>query len=190
MDEQVLKGMARWPDVPAVRGWLALDRRGQWLLRGEKIANPVVTGYIGRNYTCEPEGAWYFQNGPQRVYVDLEYTPFVFRVMETAGFRDHTGRVASPRGAWLDDEGNVLLETPCGVGVVHDADLALVLQRIVHRTTGVAPDDADLESGIEALRTGLPAELALRCGDEWIELGAVRRDDVPRRFGYTQQPGG
>ncbi|HMN64893.1 MAG TPA: DUF2946 family protein, partial [Burkholderiaceae bacterium] len=32
MDEQVLHAMARWPDVPAVWGWLRLDRRGRWLL--------------------------------------------------------------------------------------------------------------------------------------------------------------
>ncbi|MGB3277244.1 MAG: DUF2946 family protein, partial [Castellaniella sp.] len=30
MDDQVLAAMARWPNVPAVHGWLSLTARGQW----------------------------------------------------------------------------------------------------------------------------------------------------------------
>ena len=37
MDEDVLRAMTRWPDVPAVYGWLSLDRRGRWLIRGETL---------------------------------------------------------------------------------------------------------------------------------------------------------
>ena len=32
--------------LPAVYGWLGLDRRGNWLLQGDPIANPTVTAYI------------------------------------------------------------------------------------------------------------------------------------------------
>ncbi|TMH99667.1 MAG: DUF2946 family protein, partial [Betaproteobacteria bacterium] len=28
MDELVARSLAKWPNVPAVYGWLALDRRG------------------------------------------------------------------------------------------------------------------------------------------------------------------
>ena len=37
MDETGLRSMAKWPNVPAVYGWLTLDRRGNWLLQGERI---------------------------------------------------------------------------------------------------------------------------------------------------------
>ena len=84
MDDQVLKGMARWPNVPAVFGWLALDRRGTWLLQDDPITNPVVTAYIGRNYEHDADGRWFFQNGPQRVYVALEYTPLVYRALNAS----------------------------------------------------------------------------------------------------------
>ena len=33
MDAEML---AKWPDVPACYEWLALDRRGQWRLQGER----------------------------------------------------------------------------------------------------------------------------------------------------------
>ena len=46
MDPAVLRAMARWPQVPAVYGWLALDRRGNWLIKAERIANPLVAEFI------------------------------------------------------------------------------------------------------------------------------------------------
>ena len=33
MDDIVKQAMAKWPNVPACYGWLALDARGQWWLR-------------------------------------------------------------------------------------------------------------------------------------------------------------
>jgi len=39
VDEAVLRSIAKWPNVPAVYGWLKLDRRGNWLIKGERIAN-------------------------------------------------------------------------------------------------------------------------------------------------------
>src|SRR3982074_1268149 len=81
MDDIVLRGLARWPDVPAVYGWLALDRRGNWLIRGEPVNNAVFPAYIGRNYQHDSEGRWFFQNGPQRVFAAFDYTPIVYRVV-------------------------------------------------------------------------------------------------------------
>jgi small subunit ribosomal protein S12 len=99
MDESVLRGMARWPDVPAVYGWLALDRRGDWRLkdpaqgRFSRIGNAALRAYIGRNYERDARGCWYFQNGPQRVYVTLAYAPLVLR-LEGESLVDHCGRPA------------------------------------------------------------------------------------------------
>ena len=71
--------MGKWPDVPHVFGWLRLDRRGDWLIKGEHIVNSGVKAFIGRNYGADERGRWFFQNGPQRVFVALDYTPFVVR---------------------------------------------------------------------------------------------------------------
>ena len=77
MDAVVAQAMAKWPDVPAVYGWLSLDRRGNWLIKGERITNAALRDFIARNYEADDEGRWYFQNGPQRVYASLAYTPLV-----------------------------------------------------------------------------------------------------------------
>src|SRR4051812_44116014 len=128
MDDIVKQAMSKWPDVPAVYGWLALDRRGNWLIKGERISNTVVTDFIARNYEHDDDGRWYFQNGPQRVFVALDYTPFVYRICTSAHvpteLETHTMRkVTAVHGAWIDEAGTALLDTEHGPGLIDDRDL-------------------------------------------------------------------
>src|SRR5581483_4014361 len=137
MDELVIRAMQRWPNVPAVFGWLRLSRRGEWLIKSrsggfERIANPALNAFIGRNYLHDERGRWYFQNGPQRVFVALDYTPWVYRLDDAArGLIAHSG--ATPRTIarlYLDDADSLLVETDLGIGVVLDRDLAAILERV------------------------------------------------------------
>jgi hypothetical protein len=123
MDDVVVRSLARWPNVPAVYGWLELDRRGNWRIKGERIANAALREFIARNYAADARGCWYFQNGPQRVYVALAYTPFVLHY-EGERLFDHCGAPASALETWLDDEGSVLIRAPQGIGLLDDRDLA------------------------------------------------------------------
>lgn len=162
MDAAVERGLARWPDVPAVHGWLSLDRRGNWLLKNaasgrlERIGNEALNAYIARNYEVDSRGCWYFQNGPQRVYVSLAYTPLVARI-DGAGFSDHCGRPLE-RGAqeYLDDEGSVLIAAGRGVALLDDRDLV---------------------------------DYAARAGSALESLPVIARRDVSSRFGFTPDPG-
>src|ERR671937_1305390 len=106
MDALVARAMAKWPNVPAVYGWLALDRRGNWLIKGERIANQALREFISRNYDHDDAGRWYFQNGPQRVYVTLAYAPLVVHY-EGNELCDHRGRPFRAEKAYVDDEGSV-----------------------------------------------------------------------------------
>lgn len=129
MDESVLRAQAKWPGVPDVFGWLALDRRGQWLLRNptlatyEPIGNIALREFIARNYSSDSRGRWFFQNGPQRVFVRLAYTPFVVRTNGT-GFVDQCGREFESRTEMLDEEGSLLLVGDNSVALLDDRDLA------------------------------------------------------------------
>jgi hypothetical protein len=122
MDEIVLRSMAKWPDVPDVYGWLSLDRRGNWLLQGERIGNAALREFISRNYAPDARGCWYFQNGPQRVFVALAYTPLVIHTEGVAIF-DHCGRPFQPEQAFLDEEGSILMLGRQGIGLLDDRDL-------------------------------------------------------------------
>lgn len=139
-DPLVVAAMARWPQVPAVYGWLRLDRRGGWHLidrgrpgfdealhgLGSPITSPPILDFIARNYAHDPQGRWFWQNGPQRVFVDLDAAPWVLRVLSggpDATLITHTGQHFGPvTGAALDPTGGLLLDSAQGCGIVHDLD--------------------------------------------------------------------
>lgn len=122
MDAQVARSMAKWPNVPAVYGWLELDRRGQWRIKGERIVHAGLREFIARNYQADEQGRWFFQNGPQRVFVALAYTPLVVHY-EGEGLLDHCGRPVLPQATYLDDEGSVLIEGGAAIALLDDRDL-------------------------------------------------------------------
>ena len=135
MDEIVARSLAKWPNVPAVYGWLELDRRGNWRIKGERISNAALNEFIARNYEADARGCWFFQNGPQRVFVKLAYTPLVVHY-EGEQLVDQCGRAFSPGSVFQDEEGSVLVDGDRGIALLDDRDLARyadqadILQRI------------------------------------------------------------
>jgi hypothetical protein len=128
MDDIVARSIAKWPDVPDVYGWLSLDRRGNWLIKNEKIGNRALREFISRNYQPDARGCWHFQNGPQRVFVALAYTPLVLH-FENDELLDHCGRAFSLEQAYVDEEGSVLMAGKPGIGLLDDRDLAAYADR-------------------------------------------------------------
>ncbi len=145
MDDIVKAALKKWPNVPHCYGWLALDARGDWYMRDERTQAagpfPQVKGsrvnhdklkeFICRNYLPDERGAWFFQNGPQRVYLQLEAAPWVWGVRAheaDGGVRfevvSHTGMsVSTVESSWLDESGRLYLETNVGFGVVRSMDM-------------------------------------------------------------------
>ena len=187
MDEAVLRAMQRWPNVPAVYGWLMLDLRGHWLIktaegRFERVGNPAMAEFFGRNFNRDDHGRWYVQNGPQQVFVSLEYTPWVYRLDGTAsGLVAHTGAAAQElRSAFLDDREHLLFETDLGIGVVSDRDLPALLDRL---SPAARPD---METTLQAVAAGETVRVRL-FGHE-LPFGPIRAADVSRRFGFEPRP--
>jgi hypothetical protein len=192
MDEIVLRGLAKWPNVPAVYGWLSLDRRGQWLIKGERISNPLVTEFIGRNYARDERGCWYFQNGPQRVFIDLDYTPQVYRVVNPDGaplaLQASTGSaVSGVHGTWIDESGTALLDTEHGIGVVHDRDLERLLPHFSGAGGAALTEDA-LDELMTRLQQGRAAPLWLNFRGAGVKVEPIRSETVPQRFGFRARP--
>lgn len=195
MDEIVKQAMAKWPDVPRVYGWLGLDRRGKWLIKGDRIANPAVADFISRNYGHDEDGRWFFQNGPQRVFVALDYTPFVyFMTWDADGpaaplrLATHTGKpVEVVNGAWLDEAGILLVATEHGVGMVDDHDLERLVPYFAG-ARGQALDEDTLAAAIERVQAGRNANLHFRYREQAVPVAAVAANDVPDKFGFVRQP--
>ena len=128
MDDVVARSIAKWPDVPDVYGWLALDRRGNWRIKGERIANVALREFIARNYEADSRGCWFFQYGPQRVYVSLAYTPWVVHYEGDAAV-DHCGRSFQIKEILQDEEGSVLMVQGAKIALLDDRDLARFAER-------------------------------------------------------------
>jgi hypothetical protein len=156
MDDLVKAALAKWPHVPHCYGWLALDARGDWYMRDERVQGagpfPRVKGsairhdklreFIHRNYEHDDAGCWYFQNGPQRVYVELEAAPWVWRVGGDARaptIESHTGRPARYRAALVDEAGRLFIDTDLGLGIVHTLDMAPAAEAIEAGTWRAEP---------------------------------------------------
>ena len=174
MDDIVAAALAKWPNVPHCRGWLGLDARGDWYLRddntqaagrfphpkGSRLEHVGLREFIERNYACDEAGAWYFQNGPQRVYVELEAAPWVWRLQcidssQQVAVRSHSGLPAVFASAWLDEQGRLFLATDLGLGLVHTLDM---------------------ETAADAIERGL-----------W-QVGVAKFADLPRQFRFRLSP--
>jgi hypothetical protein len=143
MDDIVKQAIAKWPNVPDCYGWLGLSARGNWYLRddlaqtagpfagsgatpqskGSLLQHAKLIDFIQRNYESDHQGRWFFQNGPQRVYVELETTPYVWRVQSDFSVQAHTGLAARVQRCVLDEQGHLYLDTDLGFGLVHTLDM-------------------------------------------------------------------
>lgn len=153
MDDIVKAALAKWPNVPHCYGWLGLDARGDWYMRddraqaegpfspapgskdrvgkGSRLLHDKLIDFIGRNYAPDESGQWFFQNGPQRVYVELEAAPYVWRLQPDGRVLAHTGVSAGHvKQALLDGEGRLFLDSDLGLGLVHTSDMALAADRV------------------------------------------------------------
>ena len=193
MDDIVKQAMAKWPNVPYCYGWLALDARGAWRMRdeaaqragapGDRLTNAALVGFIARNYLSDERGCWYFQNGPQRVYVNLETTPFIARTDPAQGLVLHTGQpLGVPGEVVLTDAGGIVLRAGQVVAQVDDRDAAQLLQAFELDGRPAAIED------VMAWLEGGAGELALRWQDRGIAVGRLAADDMPGRFGFVRRP--
>ncbi len=194
MDDIVKQAMAKWPNVPHCYGWLALDARGNWRMRdeaaqragapGDKLANAALVGFINRNYAHDDKGRWYFQNGPQRVYVNLEATPYIARTDPAQGFVLQTGQtLAALDAVFMLDTGALILQAGEIVAQLDDRDVAQVLARM------------ELEgapASVEAIMAWLEddtEELTLVLANQRVRVERLSAEALQRRFGYVQSPG-
>ena len=193
MDDIVKQAMARWPNVPHCYGWLALDARGGWRMRdeaaqaanapGDRLGNATLVGFINRNYQHDEQGRWFFQNGPQRVFVNLESTPFIARTDPKQGLVLQTGlAVETIERLYLTEAGEAIVQAGEIVAQVDDRDLAQLFE-------GLELDGKP--AGDDALLAWLAdgnGVLTLRWRGAVIPAERIARDDVPGRFNFVRTP--
>lgn len=193
MDDIVKQAMAKWPNVPHCYGWLALDARGTWRMRdeaaqradapGDKLTNAALVGFINRNYARDERGCWYFQNGPQRVYVNLEATPFIARTDPAQGLVLHTGEpMAAPDQVFMLDSGGIVFRAGERLAQLDDRDVAQLL------TAMELDGQPALDDALMAWLDKGAGRLTLRWQGREVDVEGLRTDDAAQRFGYVQRP--
>ncbi|MCQ9617096.1 DUF2946 family protein [Paenalcaligenes niemegkensis] len=136
MDKLVHAALKKWPNVPAIYNRLHLSARGQWHLfdsdHGKPTPDTVVSSstmlqFISRNYAADEQGNWYFQNGPQRVYVQLEKAPYIAYLDHETRLHTHTQQpIASVSSWWLTDLGELYANGNLGTALVSSQDVEQV----------------------------------------------------------------
>ncbi|GGE61536.1 DUF2946 family protein [Massilia psychrophila] len=193
MDDIVRRAMAKWPNVPDCYGWLALDARGAWRMRderaqhlnraGDKVTQPKLLDFINRNYAADERGCWYFQNGPQRVFVNLEAAPFIARTDPQQGLLLHTGApFTNVERGFMTNMGELILEGTSKLAQVDDRDLAQLL--VALQLDGKAAGDDALLAWLD----GAPGKLCLPYLQQVVPLERVAAAHVPARFGFQRAP--
>lgn len=196
MDEVVRQAMVKWPNVPHCFGWLLLDARGNWRMRdadaqqhhlpGTRISHTALTGFINRNYGCDEIGRWFFQNGPQRVYVDLELTPYIVRTDPDVGLLLHTSETHHPTRAWLTESGQLLLVSEGSaskLAALDDRDGAAIFSGL---HCGNTP--ASEEQVLQWLDGSSSLELEWRYGNLSLAVAHIASNTLQQYFKFVAQP--
>ena len=193
MDDIVKQAMAKWPNVPHCYGWLALDARGGWRMRdeaaqradapGDRLNNEKLVGFINRNYLHDERGNWYFQNGPQRVYVNLEATPFIARTDPQQGLVLQTGQaLADIERVLLSDAGALVFVAGDIVAQLDDRDMAQVLGLL--ELDGAAASDEAVMGWLERDAS----TLLLPWNGKRLAVERIDCDDLQKTFGFNRTP--
>ncbi|MGX4643337.1 DUF2946 family protein [Massilia sp. SYSU DXS3249] len=194
MDDIVKQAMAKWPNVPHCYGWLALDARGGWRMRdeaaqaanapGDRLTNEALVGFINRNYQHDEAGRWFFQNGPQRVFVNLESTPFIARTDPKLGLVLQTGAALETiERLYLLETGEAVVQAGEVVAQVDDRDVAQLFEWM--ELDGQPAGDEALLAWLSGSDTGT---LALRWRETLVPVERITRDELPTRFGFVRTP--
>ncbi len=195
MDEIVKQAMAKWPNVPHCYGWLLLDARGAWRMRdehaqamnlpGERINNPALLQFIHRNYTHDEQGRWYFQNGPQRVYVSLQATPYIVRTDPVRGLVLHTDEMLPGiESAWMTEQGEFLLYGAGKLALLDDRDLAVCMEGL--RIGNTAPSEEQLGTWLHGAGDG--ASMVWRYQGKEYRVQRILRNEIVSRFKFVPHP--
>jgi len=212
MDQSVLDAVKRWPEVPAVYGWLSLTARGEWKLHplgdaqagghGQGISNIQILGFMDRNYADQPDGAWFFQNGPQRVFVRLDAAPLIVHIdpIHHTLKTHHDTTVQHVLHWYCDETGQLYAKTDCGPARIDDRDLQ-ILAEVLRSPEGLSLFDlfdAFALSETQRSRVADPSPVAHTLSDplkqypalsQAAPLSFLKAADIAKALHFIANPG-
>lgn len=185
-DDWTARAMARWPGIPATHGWLSLDARGRWCLQGAPATHEGLKRFLSQQYRRDADGAWYVQNGPQQVYVDLATAPHVAARDGTGAWITHTGvSLSDIQALVIDDEARLYFLCDVGLAGLDDRDWPTLLGEL-----GMAPSQEDVGQVLLDLIEHPERERVLQWCGKPLPARCVASTEMERRFGFRRTPRG
>ncbi len=182
----------KWPSVPNVYNWLMLDGRGNWLIKREKISHKGLIDFINAQYTADDTGRWFFQNGPQRVFVTLECTPYVLSVETDDSFmyfKTHTGQaIKIIDKLWIDNIGRLLVSWNGHIGLVSDRDLPYLTAKLNSSGSKDQINLSDLDFIKHQTQSGSRTPLNLIMNETVHNVLFINELQISRVFGFDCNP--
>lgn len=189
--------------MPYCYGWLFLDRRGHWRMRsefaqknhlpGEKIHHLGLIEAIVSHFAIDEKNQYFFQNGPQRVYIDLAYTPYIARLIPKQDsqwlLQTNLHQNINPLRCFLDEKGNILIESEIEISQTH-SDQPLHFKSKKHKTVALLHDhDLEIFASIAQLDT-------VSCGVlgtfKWnhldLPIEPILSNEIGRVFNFVEKP--
>lgn len=187
-EEWLDRALARWPGVPATYGWLSLDARGRWCLKGAAATHDGLRRFLSQHYRVDDQGAWFVQNGPQQVYVDLATAPHVAASDGGGRWVSHTGVGLTHIEALIVDE-EARLYFLCELGLVglDDRDWPGLLAELGPASGAGA---GALDEQLIELSAQPGSETTCHWQGRLLAVRSVRSQDMQGCFGFQRTPRG
>lgn len=202
MDQLVLDSLKKWPNVPFCYSWLALDRRGEWRMRnefaqqhqlpGDVIRHAALKEFIERNFARDCLGQFFFQNGPQRVFVDLVYTPWIARLIPKEmgwSLQTTSGIQLKPNKCLLDEQGQILIEAHIPVIQEKSSSPTSFENDEILSVALLHDHDLEIFSGLAQItQNACSLSGKFAWNNKYLEIENVLSTDIPKRYQFIQKP--
>ena len=200
MDQFTFQALQKWPQVPNCYGWLSFDRRGQWRIQneyaqlhqlpGETITHPGFKAYIESHLGRDENACHFFQNGPQRVFINFAYSPWVIRFypLEDGRWELKTtfGQAIEPTGCFLDEQDQISFEADFNVLTLGPD--GQFIQNTIHSIGILHDHDLEIFSAFATIFANSCGSLGEFIWQEKMSIEPIHSKDMPRLFNFTKTP--
>jgi hypothetical protein len=161
-------------------------------LAGQAIEHSVLKDFISRNYARDTWGRYFFQNGPQRVFVSLDATPWVARIIPENGkhaLMTQCQTHINPSAALSDESGNIYIVGLMETSLYQNPDNQTFTKEYLPSVALLHDHDLDQFSGLAKLH-----EEACSFGGSWnwqgkqLPLDPVFKKELEVRFDFMTTP--
>ena len=161
-------------------------------LPGQVIQHRALNEFIARNYACDIHGRYFFQNGPQRVFITLDATPWIVRMNPNNLEHElitQCGHSIDPEGALSDEHGNIYIVGKVIQTIYQDSSDGQFIKR--HTLTIALLHDHDLDhfSGLAKLKE---EACSFRGSWQWnkkeLPLDPVHSQELSKRYHFIMKP--